>query len=423
MLNKKLLSTGSIYLIANMVNASIPFLLLPILTRILSPADYGIIAIFTVLLTLTNAFVGLSVQGAVNVNFFKLSSEKFSEYITSCIFLLILSALGVFVVLSFLGVWLEELLGIPYKWILIAVAISFFQFLTKLQLTVWIVKGEAIKYGILQISNTVLNASLSLIFIFIIGMLWEGRLLGQAVAISIFGLLSTFFLYKQNLFKKPSTLKLDMQDALKFGVPLIPHVMGAFAIYSMDRVIITNFLGTVAVGIYMVGVQLGQAMGLFADSFNKVFSPWLMRTLSNEDIDKLAIVKKTYLSMFFILCIGMIWAILATYLLPYIVGGEFQEAESIIGIICLGFSLQGLYYLVTNYIFFTKKTKFLAIITFISGLINIPLTYMLVKHYGVEGAAYSFLCVQVLFFMSVWYLSAKVYPMPWLFFIKGKKNA
>lgn len=423
MLSKKLLSAGSIYLIANMVNASIPFLLLPILTRVLSPEDYGIIAMFTILLTLMNAFVGLSVQGAVNVNFFKLDSNKFAEYITSCIFLLILSALSVLIILSILGLWLENLLGIPYKWVLIAIGISFFQFLNKLQLTVWVVKGEAIKYGTLQISNTTLNAFLSLFFIFIIGMLWEGRLLGQAIAISIFGILSVFLLYKQNLFKKPSTLKLDMQDALKFGLPLIPHVIGAFAIYSMDRVIITNFLGAVAVGIYMVGVQLGQAMGLFADSFNKVFSPWLMKSLSNEDIDKLAMVKKTYLSMFLILCVGMLWAVIATYFLPYIVGSEFQESKPIIWIICLGFSLQGLYYLVTNYIFFTKKTKLLAMITFTSGLVNIPLTYMLVKYYGIEGAAYSFLCVQVLFFMSVWYLSAKVYPMPWLFFIKGKKNA
>lgn len=406
-----------------MVNASIPFLLLPILTRVLSPEDYGIIAMFTILLTLTNAFVGLSVQGAVNVNYFKLDSERFSEYITSCIFLLVLSALGVFVILSFSGVWLEKLLGIPYKWILIAVTISFFQFLTKLQLTVWVVKGEAIKYGTLQISNTAINTLLSLFFIFTVGMLWEGRLLGQMIAIVIFGLLAIFLLYKQSLFKKPLTLKLDMQDALKFGLPLIPHVIGAFAIYSMDRVIITNFLGTVAVGIYMVGVQLGQAMGLLADSLNKVFSPWLMKSLSNEDIDKSVIVKKTYVSMFFILCVGGIWGATTTYFLPYIVGSEFQEAKPIIWIVCLGFSLQGLYYLVTNYIFFTKKTKLLAMITFTSGLINIPLTYILVKYYGIEGAAYSFLCVQILFFISVWYLSAKVYPMPWLFFIKGKKNA
>lgn len=423
MINKKIFGKGSIYLIANILNASIPFLLLPILTRVLSPEDYGIIAMFTIFLTLTNAFVGLSIHGAVNVNFFKLTPGKFSEYITSCLILLVLSTLCVFSILSVLGLWLEEFIGIPYKWILIAVGISFFQFLNKLQLTVWVVQGEALKYGILQISNTVLNGFLSLFFIFIIGMLWEGRLLGQVIAIVLFGMVSIFFLFKQKLFKKPLTPKLDIQDALKFGLPLIPHVLGAFAIYSMDRIIITNLLGTAVVGIYMVGMQLGQAIGLLADSFNKVFSPWLMNSLSNEYVDRLRIVKNTYISMVSILSVGFIWAAISTYFLPYIVGERFQEAKNIIWLICLGFSLQGLYYLITNYIFYTKKTKFLAIITFASGLINIPLTYVFVKYYGLEGAAYSFLGVQFIFFIFVWYLSAKVYPMPWLFFIKGKKNA
>ena len=254
-------------------------------------------------------------------------------------------------------------------------------------------------------------------------MLWEGRLLGQVIAIVLFGMVSIFFLFKQKLFKKPLTPKLDIQDALKFGLPLIPHVLGAFAIYSMDRIIITNLLGTAVVGIYMVGMQLGQAIGLLADSFNKVFSPWLMNSLSNEYVDRLRIVKNTYISMVSILSVGFIWAAISTYFLPYIVGERFQEAKNIIWLICLGFSLQGLYYLITNYIFYTKKTKFLAIITFASGLINIPLTYVFVKYYGLEGAAYSFLGVQFIFFIFVWYLSAKVYPMPWLFFIKGKKNA
>ena len=35
----------SIYTLASIINATIPFLLMPVLTRYLSPTDYGIIAI------------------------------------------------------------------------------------------------------------------------------------------------------------------------------------------------------------------------------------------------------------------------------------------------------------------------------------------------------------------------------------------
>lgn len=423
MINKKTLGKGSIYLAANVLNASIPFLLLPVLTRVLSPEDYGIVAMFTIFLTLTNAFVGLSVQGAVNVNYFKLTPQKFSEYITSCLVLLILSAFGTLIIVSCLGFWIEKYLSLPYKWLLVAVGISFFQFLIRLQLTVWIVKGAAVQYGSFQISNTLLNALSSLFLILVIGMLWEGRLIGQTIAAIGFGGISTFLLYKNNLIKKPTALKLDIQDALKFGVPLIPHVLGAFAIYSMDRVIITSLMGAYAVGIYVVGLQLGQAMGLLSDSFNKVYSPWLMKTLSTDQIDKERIIKNTYFAMGFILVIGISWGVIATLALPFLVGEKFNQAQDIVWLMCLGFSLQGLYYIVTNYIFYTKKTKFLAFITFISGVLNIPLTYLLVKHYGIVGAAYAFVIVQFSFFVSVWYLSAKVYPMPWFYFFKGQKNA
>ncbi|WP_174498997.1 lipopolysaccharide biosynthesis protein [Acinetobacter radioresistens] len=423
MINKKSLNKGSIYLIANVLNASIPFLLLPVLTRVLSPEDYGIVAMFTIFLTLTNAFVGLSVQGAINVNYFNLTSQKFSEYIASCLVLLILSTLITFIVIAIFGFWIERYVSLPYHWLLIAVAVSFFQFLIRLQLTVWIVKGAAIQYGGFQISNTLINTLFSLFLIFAVGMLWEGRLIGQAVAIIGFGIVSILLLYKNNLIKKPTTLKLDMQDALKFGLPLIPHVLGAFAIYSMDRVIITTLIGAYAVGIYMVGLQLGQAMGLLSDSFNKVYSPWLMKTLSTDEIDKQNIVKNSYLAMGAILFVGLLWGIVATVALPILAGEKFRQAQEIIWLLCLGFSFQGLYYLVTNYIFYTKKTKFLAVITFLSGIINLPLTYFFVKHYGIVGAAYAFILVQFLFFVSVWYLSNKVYPMPWFYFFKGKRNA
>jgi O-antigen/teichoic acid export membrane protein len=46
--------------------------MLPILTRYLTPEDYGIISVFTVLVSILAVFTGLSIHGAINVNFFKI---------------------------------------------------------------------------------------------------------------------------------------------------------------------------------------------------------------------------------------------------------------------------------------------------------------------------------------------------------------
>jgi len=70
-----LIKKVSIYTSANILVKAIPFLLLPVLTRYLSPSDYGIIAIFQVILAFLIVFIGLNSNGAVMVNFFKLDKQ------------------------------------------------------------------------------------------------------------------------------------------------------------------------------------------------------------------------------------------------------------------------------------------------------------------------------------------------------------
>lgn len=421
--NKYLFGKGSVFLFANVLNAAIPFLLLPVLTRALTPEDYGIVSMFTVFLSFTNTFVGLSVHGAINVQYFKLESKRFAEYVTGCLILLIASAMLVYLVVLVFGDAFEAPLGLPHKWMLIAVTTSFFQFLITIRLSIWVVTGSAIKYGALQVSQTFVNATLSLGLIFIVGLFWEGRVIGQSVAILLFGLVAIFSVARSGYVVNSKNISADIKNALMFGLPLIPHVVGGFVMTSTDRVIISSRMDVSAVGIYMVGLQLGQAMALLADSFNKVYAPWVMGNLSDERLDKLVLVKKSYLAMILFLLIGVVWGGAAIVILPFLVGDKFESAKSIIMYMCLGHSITALYYIVTNYIFYAEKTRVLALITFFSASLNVPLTYYLVSHFGIEGAAIAFLIVQIVFFSSTWLLSNKVYPMPWLFFLRRVKNA
>jgi len=70
--------------------------------------------------------------------------------------------------------------------------------------------------------------------------------------------------------------------------------------------------------------------------------------------------------------------------------------------------------MVTNYIFFESKTKILAYVTFASGLINIPLMFILVERNGLAGAGQAFVLTHAISFIGTWWLAQKVHPMPWL---------
>ncbi len=58
-LNSPLISGSAVYVVANLIAAVTPFLLLPILTRYLPPNEYGEIAIFLKLISALSAIVGL----------------------------------------------------------------------------------------------------------------------------------------------------------------------------------------------------------------------------------------------------------------------------------------------------------------------------------------------------------------------------
>ena len=410
-----LFGNAAIYLGANILNAAIPFLLLPILTRVLTPADYGIVAMFGIVLSVLGAFTGLSVHGAIGVRYFQMQKNELAEYVGTCIGILVISTSFIFLLVVFFGSWLSAVTGVPLDWLLVAVVLSGLQFLGNIRLSLWQVDGQAKKYGAFQVSQSLLNACFSLIFILIVGMAWQGRILGQALAIGMSGVVALWWLLKDGLLIRPVTWNRYGADALKFGVPLIPHVIGALLIVAVDRFVIAKLLGIAQDGIYMVALQIGQAIGLLTESFNKAYSPWLFRKLSNATEElHIQIVRGTYLYFFIVLMGALTLGFIAPMLVRFLVGESFRDAGNFVIFIALGFAFGGCYFMVTNYLFYASKTSLLALITLASGIINIPLMFWLVGVNGLTGAGQAFMLSQAISFMVTWWLANKTHPMPWL---------
>ena len=144
---KTLLRNASVYTGANILNAGIPFLLLPVLTRVLSPTDYGTIAMFGIVVTIMGAFTGLSVHGAVGVRYFQLDRQRMPSYVGACLAILIVSSAVVLCVVAVGRPWLELITHVPGDWLIVAVLVSGAQFVINIRLSLWQVQHEAIRYG------------------------------------------------------------------------------------------------------------------------------------------------------------------------------------------------------------------------------------------------------------------------------------
>jgi O-antigen/teichoic acid export membrane protein len=56
----------------------------------------------------------------------------------------------------------------------------------------------------------------------------------------------------------------------------------------------------------------------------------------------------------------------------------------------------------------------LAIITLFAGLLNLAITFWLLKSNGLIGAGQAFMVTQFIFFLATWALAQRCHPMPWL---------
>ncbi|TDX32171.1 O-antigen/teichoic acid export membrane protein [Modicisalibacter xianhensis] len=377
---------------------------------------------FQLLISVLGAFVGLNTVGAANRKYFDMdSSQDMPQYIGACLQVLFISLLAVFIFLYFFRNLLSEALGITSIWVILAAVASAAIFIVNLRLGQWQVRKKPMKYGILQISLSIFNAVLSLLLVVALSYGPEGRMLGQTFAPLAFSLLAIVLLAKDGLLS--FSLRKDLiKDALRFGVPLIPHVGGAFLLFSIDRFFVKKYLGLESVGVYMAAAQLAMAISICFDAFNKAYVPWLFERLKrNQQEEKNHIVKLTYGYFLLALLMAGVAFLLGPYLVVFIAGEKYAEAGSIIGLLALGQAFRGMYIMVTNYNFYSKSTALISLVTIFSGVVNLLLLIVLIPSVGLLGAAISNAISMLFMFLLAWLLASFSYPMPWFSFGENRR--
>ncbi|MEI7178169.1 oligosaccharide flippase family protein [Pectobacterium carotovorum] len=420
-----LIRNTSIYLISNILNAAIPFILLPVLTRYLTPVEYGQIAMFQVLLSALTTFIGVNCTGAANRKFYddNVDHDMLKDFNGSCVQILIITSIFSILFSLVIGEQLSGFLSIPLDWIIIAVLISSFTFISTLRLGQWQIRNQAKYFGMLQVINSLVNMLLSLQLVIAMKQGASGRVDAQIITSIIFAIISIVFLYKDNLLRLFIWRPRQIKEALSFGVPLIPHHVGFFLLGSVDRFFINKDIGLADAGVYMVSVQLSSALAIVFDSLNKAYVPWLYSKLKENNYQtKVKIVKYTYLYFILLVVFSIVGFLIGPKFFIFIAGGEYSRGAELIGWLCLGQIFGGMYLMVTNYIFFSKKNGRLALTTIITGIINVSLLITFIPLFGLIGAAYAFAISKLIQFLFTWFVSFYSFDMPWFRFIV-KNNA
>lgn len=405
-------STG-IYILSTMVNASVPFLLLPVLTRYLTPVDYGIIAMYSLLVGFFTPFIGLNLHGAISVRYFQVRREELPKYIGNCLFILLLSLAAVGLVTSLAADEIFRWTTFPASWIWTVTATCAAQIVILILMSLWQVENQPILYGTLQVLQTILNLSLSLLLVVWAGRQWQGRVEANLSTALLFMGVSLVLLKKRGSIRMEMDWA-DIRHALGFGIPLIPHAIGGMIIIYTDRLFLTNMIDIGTTGIYTVGAQIALVLELLHSSFNKAYVPWLYDALSRRDEERQkGIIRLTYGYFASSLALSVAFSLVARPLLRIFVGPSFTEAHQFVFWFSMGFAFSGMYYMVAPYLFYVGKTHLLSWVTMVTAGTNIILNFVLIRANGAVGAAQASAVAFCLSFVLTWIASAKVFPMPW----------
>lgn len=416
------LKSFSLYTFASIVERAVSFFILPVFTYYLSTKDFGILSLHSTISTFMLPLISLGIQGSISIAYYKKEKKEYSNYFSSSIFFPFILSLLISINILFFKSFIEFFFGIPIIWILLIPIFSFFSFVNSLLLIDYQIKNEPKKYVIFSLSNSIFNILISVLFVVLFDYGFEGRIIGQYVSIFIFFILSIYILHT---IRKELRIKFNLNDALdslKFGIPLIPHIIGGMVMNMSDRFFIDYFYGKSELGIYNIGYLVGSSISLFSAAFANAIIPFSYHLFNQNTYHSKVKVVRIYwfYSIFLIFTVFILW-ILNPYIFKWFINSKFSKGSEYVFWVTLAYFFQGLYLLFANILFYLKKTKIFFFLSFINISLNVLLNYYLIIYFGIIGAAYATLISFLLFFIMISYYTNKIYPMPWLFFLKKYK--
>lgn len=402
------------------LGAGINFLLMPYLSYHIDPAGYGILSMVNSFVTILIPLVGLTASGLIGVEYYRTKDKKeFASIFSSLQIIPILPGLVILLITIIFPNAIAEFLEIPADksyWIPLSVLLALFTIYYDTLLNFNVVEQKAKLYVKFSLIRIFLEVGLTILFISVFKLSWEGRLLSWMIASFIsFGISLSYFrsrgLITFNIKKK------YIRAGVIFGLPLILHTVGKFVINQSDRIFIAKMVSIEEAGIYNIGYQVGMVILLLVGAVVNFIQPYLYQRLSElTEKSEYEIVRTTYIVIIGLLVSLLLLTLGSPILFNFFIDKSYSGGMVYVFWTGLSYFFWGVYVLFAGYIYYYKKTRQLGYLALLNVVINIALNYLLILRFGALGAVYA-TCISffVVAAIVIWRATLLV-KLPWFDF-------
>ena len=403
---------ASIYSLSAILTRGINILLVPIYTRYLLPADFGIVELFMVLASIINITISLEITQAL-ARYYQEGKNEFEKSLyTSTAFWFTVMMYSFYLIISFLfsedfTTWL--LGDVNYKLIFILASLSIATngifYFTQNQLK-WQIQPK--DTFIVSLINTIAMAGVSISLLVALKLKVESVFIGQIIG-NLIGAFIAIFLAKGSYKLNFSVAK--FKEMVAFSYPLVFSGIAAIIATYIDRIAIKDLLGLEELGIYGIAYRLASIAGLVIVGPQYSLMPLVYKYYKDKDTPKKI---SEIFNIFIILVLFVVGGsiIFSREIIILFTTEAFYNSHSLSVILVMAIFLSNMYIFAPG-IWIAKKTKLVVLITVISAILNTILNYTLIPLTGVSGAAYATLISAMAAFLLFTIFGYKYYPIPY----------
>ncbi len=409
---RQMLKQSSVYAVLNILGRSISFILLPVYTRYLLPAEYGTLE----LVEITAEVFGMCASAGIGSSVFKFYHECTSDseknrvvssgILGSTVFY---SAFGLSGIIgakyfSLLIFWSPE-----YSIYFVLVFIRFFMGGATTIITDYLrLTGRAIFYSTALLSQIILSAGLNVYFLVFMKMGVLGMVLGSVIGSFVVGIVLVFWIFRQVGFHFHFEV---LRPMLGYGLPLIMSSLGHFTINFANRYFLQSNASSADVGIFSLGYRFGFLINfLIVSPFIMMWQGGMFEVAKKSNAKN--VFEKTFTYLFLLIILGAtMMSLFSREIVAIMADQAYHRASHVVPWIAFAFALNGCQTYFQLGTLLNNKTKYLGFSTLGLGLFSLPLFYIFTQRWGQHGAAVAITIVYLLFAVVNYGLSQRFYPI------------
>ncbi len=415
---KRLGRETMVYGLSTVVGRLLNFLLLPLYTHCLSPADYGVVATVFTYIGLCNvlyshgmdfAFMRFSRNTAGIVDDTGDFSTPFWSLLTTSLFfsgLIHLSA-GPLAALALVPPELADIIRYS-AWIMALDALALVPF-AELRLT-----HKPAAYAGIKVANIVLNISLNYVFLVHMSMGVRGVFLASLLTAT-----ATFVMIAPVLWLrlKPRFDRELLPQLMRFALPLVPAGLASMMVQVVDRPILQHLTNDATVGIYQANYRLGIFMMMVVNMFDAAWRPFFIQHAAepgHRDVFARVLTYFTVGAAFLFLAVTFFIPDFAAFKLPHgktLIHPAYWGGLSIVPVVTLGYLFNGIYVNFLAPVTLAKRTDLVAYATGAGAAINVACNLFLIPRWGLMGAALATLFAYIAMAVALFIMGRCVYPL------------